>query len=75
LAPANDAAQAADVPRAAEPPAGAARAAAHRRIPRPTAAQVIDILADHYGATPAQPAALLVTLDFKPELSRLEAAA
>ncbi|WP_369291947.1 YqaJ viral recombinase family protein [Burkholderia pseudomallei] len=75
LAPANDAAPAADVPRAAEPPAGAARAAAPRRIPRPTAAQVIDILADHYGATPAQTAALLVTLDFQAELSRLEAAA
>ncbi len=70
-----DAAQPADAaPRAAEPPAGAARAA-QRRIPRPTAAQVIDILAEHYGATPAQTAALLVTLDFQAELSRLEAAA
>lgn len=74
-APANDAAPPATAPRAAEPPAGAARAAAPRRIPRPTAAQVIEILADHYGATPAQTAALLVTLDFQAELSRLEAAA
>lgn len=72
---ANDAALAADVPRAAEPPAGAARAAAPRRIPRPTAADVIHVLAEHYGATHAQTAALLVTLDFKAELSRLEAAA
>ncbi|CAJ5442874.1 phage-type endonuclease [Burkholderia pseudomallei] len=75
LAPANDAALAADVPRAAEPPAGAARAAAPRRIPRPTAADVIHVLAEHYGATHAQTAALLITLDFKAELSRLEAAA
>lgn len=63
-------------PRAAEPLPGAARAASgSRRIPRPTAAQVIDILAEHYGATPAQTAALLVTLDFQAELTRLEATA
>ncbi|HHT9070797.1 TPA: hypothetical protein ACT5CV_006449, partial [Burkholderia cenocepacia] len=62
-------------PRAAEPPAAAARAAAPRRIPRPTAADVIHVLAEHYGATHAQTAALLVTLDFQAELSRLEAAA
>ncbi|MDY7760127.1 YqaJ viral recombinase family protein [Burkholderia pseudomallei] len=74
-APANDAAPPATAPRAAEPLPGAARAVAQRRIPRPTAAQVIEILADHYGATPAQTAALLVTLDFQAELSRLEAAA
>ncbi|KVG33829.1 YqaJ viral recombinase family protein [Burkholderia diffusa] len=73
-APANDAAPAA-VPRAAEPQAGAARAPAPRRIPRPTATDVIHVLAEHYGATHAQTAALLVTLDFKAELSRLEAAA
>lgn len=74
-APANDAALAAAVPRAAEPPAGATRAPGPRRIPRPTAADVIHVLAEHYGATHAQTAALLVTLDFKAELSRLEAAA
>lgn len=74
-APANDAAPAAAVPRAAEPPAGATRAPGPRRIPRPTAADVIHVLAEHYGATHAQTAALLVTLDFKAELSRLEAAA
>ncbi|CAM8809105.1 YqaJ viral recombinase family protein [Burkholderia pseudomallei] len=74
-APANDAAPPAAAPRAAEPPAGAARAAAPRRIPRPTAADVIHVLAEHYGATHAQTAALLVTLDFQAELSRLEAAA
>ncbi|MBR8498573.1 hypothetical protein, partial [Burkholderia cenocepacia] len=63
-------------PRTAEPQPGTARAAAApRRIPRPTAADVVHVLAEHYGATHAQTAALLVTLDFQAELSRLEAAA
>ncbi|WP_213308267.1 YqaJ viral recombinase family protein [Paraburkholderia sacchari] len=60
---------------AAEAPRATAPAARAGRIPRPTAAQIIDVLADHYGATPAQTAALLVTLDFKAELKRLEATA
>lgn len=68
-APVKASAPAAEAPRA---PAPAARAG---RIPRPTAAQVIDVLAEHYGATPAQTAALLVTLDFKAELKRLETTA
>ncbi|WP_207000661.1 YqaJ viral recombinase family protein [Trinickia mobilis] len=45
------------------------------RIPRPTAAQIIDILAEHYGTTSQQVAALLSTMDFKAELDRLEATA
>ncbi|WP_049021732.1 YqaJ viral recombinase family protein [Burkholderia cenocepacia] len=74
-APANDTTPAA-APRTAEPQPGTARAAAApRRIPRPTAADVVHVLAEHYGATHAQTAALLVTLDFQAELSRLEAAA
>lgn len=46
-----------------------------RRIPRPTAPQIIDILAEHYNTSPQAVAKLLVTMDFAAELARLEATA
>ncbi|PXW23377.1 YqaJ viral recombinase family protein [Paraburkholderia caballeronis] len=52
-----------------------AASAPARRIPRPTAADILDVLAEHYGATLQQVAALLSTMDFKAELARFEATA
>lgn len=46
-----------------------------RRIPRPTAEKIIDILADHYNTSAQAVAKLLSTMDFAAELARLEATA
>lgn len=60
----------------AQPERGGGKTAeAARRIPRPTAAQIIDILAEHYNTSPHAVAKLLASMDFSAEAERLEATA
>lgn len=48
---------------------------APRRLPRPTAADIIAILAEHYGTQAHHVATLLASMDFSAEVARLQAVA